>query len=234
MGRGSSKAGGISTAGVTTAQTKTISKIANRTRNLKNEQYRVVNEDGEVVLTKQGVKGTVATTVGEKREFLEGAATIHNHPDGGTFSEADIHDFGYGARQITVASPEGTYTLKNDKYGTMDQYKGWRPMLDAMDKAGITKEVSYVDLRKQAENSPKIKKLRKESNNIANEWLKQRNAGASAETLQALYKKSDDVGAKLTKAVKDEVRRLETKPYDDFYKKNAKKYGFTYSFEKKG
>lgn len=92
----------------------------------------MVNEDGEVVLEKRGSQDQVAATVGEKREHLQGAVTIHNHPDGGTFSDEDLTEFGFGARQIVVASPEGTYKLTNMEYGTPKQSEGWFRMRDVV------------------------------------------------------------------------------------------------------
>ena len=84
-------------AGVTPLQNKTINQIANKTRNLKKEQYRIVNENGEIVLEKKGQEHEVSATLGEKREYLPGAVSIHNHPAGGTFSYPDLRDFGTGA-----------------------------------------------------------------------------------------------------------------------------------------
>ena len=215
-------------ASVTTAQTKEAHRIANRTRNLKKEQYRIINENGEVVLTKQGKEHEVVTTVGEKREYLQDAVSIHNHPNGGTLSPADLSDFGYGARQIVAASPEGDYKLT--RKGT---HYNWRNMQDAMEKAGVTKERSYTELKKEAQERPKIKKLMQQQSNISAEWVKARSEGKSQEHLDKLTEKYNKVNATYKEALAAEMRTLETKPYHDFYKKNAKKYGYIYTFEKK-
>ena len=137
--RGSSSGMSGGGGGVTSAQNKTVDQIVKRTRDLKNEQYRIIDENGEVVLERRGTRHEVTGTVGEKRQFMEGGVGIHNHPDGGTFSQDDLRDFGFGARQIVVASPEGTYKLTNTKYGQFDAKHGWHDMSEAMDRAGITR-----------------------------------------------------------------------------------------------
>ena len=43
----------------TAAQAKTLKNIENRTRNLKKEQFRVVDRDGNIVMQKQGDKTSV-------------------------------------------------------------------------------------------------------------------------------------------------------------------------------
>lgn len=213
---------------VTAAQAKEINRIANRTRNLKKEQYRIVNDNGEVVLTKQGEQHQVALTVGEKREFLQDAVSIHNHPNGGTFSPDDLSDFGYGARQIVAASPEGTYRLT--RQGT---HYNWRDMRNAMDAEGVTRERSFSELRKEAQQQPKIKRQMDRMSKISNDWVKARAEGKPQEYLDKLTAKYNTLSEKYKSDLKAEERRLETQPFHDFYKKNAKKYGYTYSFEKK-
>ena len=47
----------------TSAQEKTLKGIESRTRNLKKEQFRVVDGDGNVVMTKQGDKNSVSYSV---------------------------------------------------------------------------------------------------------------------------------------------------------------------------
>lgn len=212
------------------AQDKKLRSIVRRTANLKNEQYRVVNPDGEVVFEKKGDNHSVYTTVGEKREHVEGNATIHNHPSGGTFSTADLNDFGHGATEIVVASPEGTYTLTNLRVGKPDQYSGWRPMQEALEKA-VPKDVSYTVLLKQASESPRVKEATERANAISRQWLEARNAGASDEEIQDYYKKYDEAAGIAKRLRQEEIRRIETKPFHNFYKNNARKYGFEYKFE---
>lgn len=97
-GRGASS--GISKLyGRTIAQDKTIKEYARKTANLKNEQYRIIDSNGNVLLKKQGDKHSVVMTLGEKREYMFGNISLHNHPGGGTFSIADLNDFGNGAKR---------------------------------------------------------------------------------------------------------------------------------------
>lgn len=228
MGRGRSKA--ASRAGVTIKQAQTLARIANRTRNYKNEQYRIINEDGEIVLEKKGGQHEVAATVGEKREYMKGAVSIHNHPEGGTFSQYDFNDFGFGARQVVVASPEGNYILTNINYGTKRQYNGWVGLRDALDEAGITNEMSFTEINKKAQNYPNVKKLSTQLSNISGSWAKARESGEPKSKLDKYVEKYNKISQEYKEAIKVARRDAETKPYHDFYKKNASKYGFKYQF----
>lgn len=231
MGGRGSDFGGSSRGGVTAAQDKTIGKLVRRTRDLKKEQYRVVNEDGEVVLEKRGSQDQVAATVGEKREHLQGAVTIHNHPDGGTFSDEDLTEFGFGARQIVVASPEGTYKLTNMEYGTPKQSEGWFRMRDAMGAAGVTgRETSFIELRKQAQQRPAVARQMKAMQKTSARWVQARQEGKSQTALDKLAAQYDRQNAKYKTLLKSAMREVETKPYHEFYKQNASKYGFRYEF----
>lgn len=233
MGGRSSSSGMSGNAGVTAAQNKTIDRLVKRTRDLKNEQYRVVNEDGEVVLEKKGGKHEVSATVGEKRQLLPGAVTIHNHPDGGTFSDADLNEFGFGARQLVVASPEGTYKLTNTKYGTKDQSKGWYDMKNAMDAAGVTRERSPLAIRDEARKTPAVAKQSAAMRKTSEQWVKAREAGKPQAALDRLMAQYDRQDAKYKSLLKAAERKVETQPYHDFYRKNASKYGFKYEFTRR-
>lgn len=234
MGGRGGNFGSSSGAGVTAAQNKTVDRIAKRTRDLKNEQYRIINENGEIVVERKGTRHEVSGTVGEKRQYMEGGVGIHNHPEGGTFSEADLKDFGFGARQIVVASPEGTYKLTNMKYGQYDAKSGWYDMQEAMNSAGITgREMSFTELRKQAQQQPAVSRQMKAMQKTSDQWVKAREAGKPQATLDRLAAKYDQQSTKYKSLLKDAQRQVETKPYHDFYRKNASKYGFKYEFTKR-
>ena len=233
MGGRGSNFGGSGGAGVTAAQNKTVDRLVKRTRDLKNEQYRIVNENGEVVLERKGTRGEVGGTVGEKRQYMPGGVGIHNHPDGGTFSDADLKDFGFGARQIVVASPEGTYKLTNTKYGTKDQASGWYDMQKAMDAAGVTRERSFTELRKEAQSQPAVARQMKAISKTSDQWVKAREAGKPQATLDRLTAQYNRQQAKYKTLLDAATRNAETQPYHDFYRKNASKYGFKYEFIKR-
>ena len=241
MGRGSSKAGSTGGGGSSWSQTpeveKTLKGIIRQTANLKNEQYRVIDDSGDVVFTRKGSQGEVIMTVGEKRQYLDGATTIHNHPEregngmGGTFSSADIGDFGYGAKEIVIATPEGTYRLKNTKWGTPQAKDGWVGLREGMYKLDKkAQDQSFLEKRNNA--AKKLTKERKAMEKVADEWVKRRNAGASESELKALGDKWDSLNKDYQKKLKREQRKDETKPYHDYLKKYAKKYGFEYSYPK--
>ena len=218
---------------ITEKQGKTLKKIANQTRNLKNEQYRVVDDDGNVLLKKQGKEHQVTMTVGESRQTLPNAISIHNHPSGGTFSTEDLNDFGYGAKAIVASAPEGDYMLENLKMGTKNQYNGWLDMRNAMESEGVYKEWGVLELRNEARKAPHLQALREEQNKVTDEWYRRKQAGASSEELSALVAKSDRLGNEYSKALQAEERRLEVEPVHTWLKQNAGKYGFRYTFTEK-
>lgn len=226
-GASSGKAGTNRTA----AADKTLRQIAKRTANLKNEQYRIVDDDGNILVESKGDKHSVGTTVGEKRQYMDGATAIHNHPDGGTFSSSDFDDFGFGAKEIVVSTPEGTYSLVNKNMGKPNQKMGWVGLRDATRQIdSIESQKSTLHYRKQAENLPKMKKKQSQLDSLGQQYLDKKKAGASEAVLSGIYNKYDKLSKEYSAALRSEARRLETKVYDDFYKKNASKYGFTYSF----
>lgn len=232
-GRGAS-AGVRGSYGRTTAQDKTIKKFAKRTANLKNEQYRIIDADGNVVFEKKGNRDSVASTVGEKREYLNGNISLHNHPDGGTFSADDLRDFGYGAKEIVISTPEGTYRLINRKYGTKNESSGWYNMHEKLTNS-VSNQLSLYQLRKQArkntENSETAKSIR-EITNKANQIRATKGVTAANQYWDSVKSKYDSLNKKLNTEINKEKRRIEVQPYHDFYKQNANKYGFTYRFEK--
>lgn len=237
MGRGESKANASTT--LPTAQKKKLDSIANRTRNYKNEQYRIVDNKGNVILEKRGGAHEVGATVGEKRDAFwnnEDAVSIHNHPNGGTFSPEDLSEFGYGAKAMVVASPEATYTLAINKSVAKQKGKGWLAMRDAYEKATGHNEFRGLEYRKklqaEAHKNPKIAKADKQTQALAERWIEARNAGQTAKA-EKIFRQYNRLNDAVRKAVDVEMRKLEVKPYDDFLRKNAKKYGFTYIVNRK-
>ena len=216
---------------VTPQQDKELRKIEKRIANLKNEQSFIVGQNGEILAQAKGDKHSVSMTVGTKREFLNGAISLHNHPAGGTFSSDDLDDFGFGATELRVSTPEGTYTLKNQRYGRGELNGGWLGMRDALEKA-VPSNISAVDLMKQADANLKGNETRRKIDEIAQNWVKMKDAGASDEILRAYFNESgyDELTKQAQKERKEEIRRLEVEPFHDFYKTHAEEYGFKYSY----
>lgn len=233
-GRGaSSGTGGLYSR--TVAQDKEIKKIVKRTADLKNEQYRIIDDKGNVLLEKRGTKHEVAATVGEKRDNLSGNISVHNHPEGGTFSSADLSEFGYGAKEIVVASPEGTYRLINKNVGKPNQYEGWYDMRQAVESRIDGQGESFTALRAKARENLKNSAPLKAQNEITQKYTKlldskgKEAANKYYETVRSEYEKA---AKDYSTALQQEMRRLEVRPYHEFYTKNAGKYGFKYIFEK--
>ena len=215
--------------GRTPAQDKAIKAIAKRTANLKNEQLRIVDGDGKVLIEKRGETNAVHFTVGEGREYGDGNVFIHNHPEGGTFSAPDLKSFGYGAKEIVAAAPEGTYRLIRTSKGTPDWVK-------LRDRVEAVPEVSPLDLRKQAranlEKHP-AKKAMDAINKRFGEIRETQGKEAANQYARDTKERHDTLMNEYKRAVDAESRRLETKPFDDIYRKFAKQYGLKYIFEPK-
>ena len=208
------------------AQLKTLKGIETRTRHLKKEQFRVVDREGNVVMQKQGDENSVSYKVGEAREHFPGNVTIHNHPDGGTFSSADLSDFGYGATEIRAASPEGTYSLRNMAYRSKmgkDQ-KTWYEMRNDIEAASQTFKSSR-ELRRELRSS-----FETEVKPIADRWEQRRNAGASQDELNAIAREYDAAYNAMRPKLEKATRQAYVDQYHSWYKANAGSYGFEYTF----
>lgn len=210
----------------TEAQAKTLKGIESRTRNLKKEQFRVVDREGNVVMQKQGDKNSVSYSVGEARDNFPGNITIHNHPDGGTFSSADLSDIGYGATEIRAASPEGTYTLRNLNYRTKwtEDQKGWMDMRNDIEAASHdfkTHRQLKKELREPYEQQVKP---------ISDKWAKMRSEGASQEELNKIAQEYTEKWDALKPQLEQATRKAYVDQYHHWYNANAGKYGFEYSF----
>ena len=218
-------------AGVTSAQNRTINRIIKKTRDLKKEQLRLVNEDGEVVLEKRGAKYEVATTYGEKRELSPGAISIHNHPHGGTFSEDDLNDFGFGVRQSVIASPDGTYRLTNLNWkNRQKRTAGWYDMREALRESGATQERGILYFRDEARKLPSVMRIQKRLQAVSEKYLAARSRGAAQSVIDSLMGQYETISLQYKTALRRAERKLEVKPYDDFFRANARKYGFAYTF----
>lgn len=211
----------------TEAQSKTLKAIERKTRNLKKEQLRVVDRDGNVVMQKQGDKGSVTYKVGEARDHFPGNITIHNHPEGGTFSTPDLSDFGYGATEIRAASPEGTYTLRNMNYKTkwVKDGKTWLDMqedLEAASEGFKSSRKIKSEIRGTYEEQVKP---------IVDRWAERKAAGASWDELNAIAKEHEEKWNSLKPQLEADVRAAYVDQYHHWYKANAGNYGFEYTFE---
>lgn len=213
----------------TEAQVKTLKGIESRTRNLKKEQFRVVDRDGNVVMTKQGDKDSVSYKVGEAREHFPGNITIHNHPTGGTFSSPDLSDIGYGATEIRAAAPEGTYILRNVNHGSKwaNNQKSWYDMREDLDAAALDFKSGF-SLKKEVKAT--FAEEQKKVNSLADKFVKAMNSGASQDVLNGYSKEYDVAEKALRTKVEAAVRKAYTDQYHNWYKQNAMNYGLEYEF----
>lgn len=213
----------------TAAQEKTLKGIETKTRNLKKEQFRVVDRDGNVILTKQGDKHSVEYKVGEARDTFPGNITIHNHPSGGTFSTADLSDIGYGASEIRAASPEGTYILRNIRTGQkwVDGQKTWYEMREDLTSASESFK-SGRQLKKDIKQKHQTEAA--ELQKIAEKWSTRKDSGASDEELSQYISEYNKRNDALKATIETEVRTAYTNQYHEWYKSNSMNYGMEYVF----
>lgn len=213
----------------TKVQLNKLKSIARKTKNLKNEQLRIVDREGNVVLEKKGDKISVTCTVGEMRAVAWGNISIHNHPAGGTFSPADLRQFGYGVTEIRAACPEGTYILRNLNYGRNSK-KSWYDLQQAymlFEEKKVLKSSNHPERYKQ-----KYAKYSNEYKSIFDEFQKRKAEGASSEELKALIDKHNKLRVEVQKKVDAEIRAEDVLPHHKWFVKNAAKYGFEYVLEK--
>lgn len=215
----------------TAAQAKTLRGIESRTRNLKKEQFRVVDREGNVVMEKKGEAHSVSYSVGDAREHFPGNITIHNHPSGGTFSTADLSDIGYGATEIRAAAPEGTYVLRNTRYG--QSYNGattktWYDMRNDIESASMEFK-SGIALKKQVRSQ--FSKESAEISDLANKAVEvMRSKGSDSPEFKKMQSEYTQKSEALTAQIKTATQKAYTDQYDAWYKSHAMEYGLEYEF----
>jgi len=222
-------------------QDKAIKNLVRKTAGLKKEQRFIVDKDGNIIGSAKGDKHSVGMTLGELRDKMPGNVAVHNHPDGGTFSPDDLKTFGLRAVESVVATKDGTYSLVNKMVGTKDQTKGWYDMREALEK-----EMESGDAFEEY-RMPEYKLRNKVGGEIMNSGRYDRMRELPTELLRMHKEEGVDLSNPEGKAkelleeytqleqkykaeVARETRRRITKPFDDFYKQNAEKYGFEYTF----
>lgn len=215
----------------TAAQAKTLKSIESRTRNLKKEQFRVVDREGNVVMERKGDAHSVAYSIGDARDNFPGNITIHNHPSGGTFSTADLSDIGYGATEIRAAAPEGTYVLRNTRYG--QKYDGattktWYDMRNDLESAS-TEFKSGIALKKQVRSQ--FSKENAEIDELARKGVEvMRSKGSDSPEFKAIHSEYTQKSDALRGQIETATRTAYTDQYHNWYKSHAMEYGLEYEF----
>lgn len=222
-------------------QNATVKNVVRKIANLKNEQRFIVDKEGNIIGSARGDKHSVGMTLGELRDKMPGNVAVHNHPEGGTFSPDDLKTFGLRAVESVVATKDGTYSLVNKMVGTKDQTKGWYDMKEALEKemesGEAFEEYRMPEYKLRNKVAGEIRKTGRydRMGEITTELLRMRDEeGVDLSNLEGKAKDLMEEYTNLEQQYKGEVaretRRRITKPFDDFYKQNAEKYGFEYSF----
>ena len=222
-------------------QNATVKNVVRKIANLKNEQRFIVDKEGNIIGSARGDKHSVAMTLGELRDKMPGNVAVHNHPEGGTFSPDDLRVFGLGAVESVVASKEGTYSLVNTRVRQKDQYSGWYNMREELEKrmesdpAFEEYRMHDWELRKKIGEELKDSDEYKRMHELVEEALRRHKengedlANPTPET-KAILDEHDRLEKEMKQRITAEARRRVVQPFEDFYKENAAKYGFEYTF----
>ena len=220
------------------AQDKAVKSLCRKISGLKNEQRFIMDADGKILAQSRGDKHSVGLSVGTMRDHMKGNVAVHNHPGGGTFSPDDLSTFGYGAVESVVSTKEGTYSLVNAKFDTKERYNGWYDMKEDLEKR-MESDPSFEDyrtpeykLRNKVSDEMADTPRKKKMNEITHEILERHDRGEDreSEAMQKLFGEYSKLEAEFKAERDKEVRRRITQPFEDFYKENAEKYGFVYTF----
>lgn len=206
-------------------------EAANSIRNKDHEESYILDSDGHMRKYTVGDEGSVIMTVGEKRENAPGAVMMHNHPSGGTFSSADLHDLGYRPTEMWAVTTDGDYVMRSiDQTKTPD----WVGLRDALESAEASFKEPY-QLRNEIFEQKYRQSYDSEVNSIADRWIKERESGASKETLDAIYKEWQDAEAAWLKKHPKKEREAEAEraylnQWHEFYQEHAAEHGIEYEF----
>ena len=211
-----------------------VREAADQIRNLDHEELVVIDSDGRMNHYAVGDEGEVRTTVGAMREHATGAVIMHNHPSGGTFSPQDLHQLGYRPSEIRIATADGDYVMRSAD-GTVPH---WPKLQDAILNAEWDDFKEPYQLRNEIYEQKYKASYDAEVTSIADRWIKQRNEGASQETLDATLKEWEKADKKWRKKHPKKEREAEAErayreQYHKFYMEHAAEYGIDYSFEPK-
>lgn len=154
--------------------TTTLNSAETRIQNLDHEQLVVVDKDGYVVAVVDGGEHSVGITPKAEAAIRAGGIVTHNHPNGGTFSGADIASAGnLGATEIRAVSKRyGTsYSLKA---GNKADGKGLARQINkdasSLDKAWDNK-ILQINKRKYANEANYERAVYNAYNEVMGAWL---------------------------------------------------------------
>ena len=207
-------------------------EAADQIRSLDHEESFIVGPDGHMRHYNVGEEGHVTSTIGEMREHAPGAVVMHNHPHGGTFSPDDLHTLGYGPSEMRAVTRDGDYVMRSMQG---DQTPHWPGLRDAVEAAAEHEFLEPYQLRNKIFEEKYRPSYDAEVNSIADRWIKQKESGASKETLDATFKEWQDAEAAWLKKHPKEDREKEANEayanqYHEFYREHAAEYGIEYEF----
>ena len=94
--------------------------------------------------------------------------------------------------------------------------------------------MSFTTINNIARNTKRYKDASARATKLSDQWVKARQAGKPQSVLDGIAAKANTAIEKATKILREERRKAEVGPAHEWLKANASKYGFTYSFSKKG
>lgn len=167
----------------------TMSSAEKKILSKNHEQLIVVDKYGYVVSVVDGGEHSVGITPKAEKAIRAGGRVTHNHPNGGTFSPADVISAGtFGTKEIRAASKryKTSYSLK---------------ATNKANGAGIAKQMT------------------RDAKKIEKKW---------DEKILQINKRKYMNKENYEKAVYNAYNQV----MGDWFKKNASKYGYTYSSSK--
>ena len=246
MGTGRSKAdrglfGGIGGSGLTQiadldhspALQKALDKEEKRTRDFKREQMTVLDENGNVLLHRQGGNGHVTYKISEARDYFDGATITHNHPHGderggvsATFSTADVETFRYGLKEMRASGAEGTYVLRNKNWNNKDTkaYEFWQ----AYETFTSNQNFSGIKNIKAAQEKAHKSKIGKQYDSEIKKAGELWNKGLKDEATKLFSNAEKNLKPQYKKEIQKILYEDMNAKTSGWLKQNANKYGFEY------
>ena len=209
-----------------------VREAADKIRGLDHEESFIIGADGKMRKYAVGDSGSVSMTVGDKREHAADAVIMHNHPSGGTFSPSDLHDLGYRPSEMRVVTTDGDYVMRG-----IDGKQNWVGLRDSIEAAEANFKEPY-QLRNEIFEQKYRESYDAEVNSVAEKFIRQKESGASEETLNATLSEWKKVETAWLKKHPKEERDAEAErayldQYHNHYKEHAAEYGIEYTFEPK-
>lgn len=153
----------------------TLSSAEKRIQDLDHEQLVVVGKDGYVMAVVDGGEHSVGLTSKAYNAIKAGGIATHNHPNGGTFSPADVITAGsMGTTEIRAVSKrfKTTYSLKaGNKANGSGLASQMRKDADSIEKAWDN-QILQINKRKYMNQKNYERAVYEAYNSVMGQWFR--------------------------------------------------------------